>query len=69
MQIAKTIPTTFGRRLLPPEPMIRLSLTPNEVRALRRSVERDVMIAEQEGNFKAADRLGGQAAAPRESAR
>ena len=52
-----TIRTSLGPRLLPPAPMIRLSLTRRELHALVRTLDRDAMEAQLAGRFAEADSL------------
>ena len=69
VHIVPTIKTSFGRRSLPPRPMLRVSLTPAELHTLIRAIERDAEAAEQDGRTAAADHLAWRAAALREAAR
>ena len=69
MYIPSTIRTSFGPRALPRGPMVRVSLTSAELHVLISAIERDAVLAEQEGRTSAADRLSWRAAALRETAR
>lgn len=62
-----TIRTSFGPRLLPPAPMVRVSLTQRELHSLVRALNRDAHDAQQAGRFAEADRLATRAAALRDT--
>lgn len=62
MHISPTIRTSFGKRSLPPRPMVRVSLTPAELHTLVRAIERDAESAERDGQVAAADYLARRAA-------
>ena len=57
MHIATTIKTSHGPRLLPRPPMMRITVTPSELHALIRIIERDAAEGERELRFSAADHL------------
>ena len=69
MHIPSTIRTTFGPRALSHRPMIRVSLTPEELHRLILTVERAATEAERDGDMTAAHHLSWRAGALREVAR
>ena len=69
MFLPRTIATSFGLRHLPLAPMIRVTLTPAELHAAVRHVEREAREAEAEGQHDTAGRLYWRASALREVGR
>jgi hypothetical protein len=68
VHIPTTIKTSHGPRLLPRPPMIQITVTPSELHALIRVIERDAAEAERELRFSAADHLTHRALALRAAA-
>jgi hypothetical protein len=62
-----TIRTTFGPRLLPPPPTVRVSLTQRELHSLIRVLDRDAQDAQRAGRCAEADKLATRAAALRDT--
>ena len=68
MYIQSSIRTAFGRRQLPPPPMVRVSLTRRELDSLIHALDRDAMQAERDGRFAEADSLAVRAVMLRDAA-
>ncbi len=62
MHIVPTIRTSFGKRSLPPQPTVRVNLTPTKLHTLIRTIERVAEAAERDGQPAAADHLARRAA-------
>ena len=69
MHVPATIRTAFGPRALPRRPMLRVSVTPEELHTLTLALEREAAQAEREGDMGAADHLHWRTALLREAAR
>ena len=69
MLVTPTIPTSFGRRQLPPRPMVTVALTCRELDTLIIGRVHDAAAAQQTGRFEEADRLTLRVAALRDSVR
>lgn len=62
MYVAPIIRTSLGPRLIAPTPLVRVSLTRDELHTLIRAVERHADQAERDGCVAAAGRLARRAA-------
>ena len=69
MHIPSTIRTAFGRSFIPIRATVRVTLTPHELFAAIRQIEREADEARAAGNDVVAIRLEWRAAALREAAR
>ena len=69
MHVPSTIRTAFGPRALPCRPMIRVTVTPEELHMLTLAIEREAIMAGREGDMAASNHLSWRACALREAAR